>query len=63
MRMQRKNTHYEQIPVELVKKIAEHQFADKKEKSGNDLVTADRPTGEKIRRMARGHRYLAKRDF
>jgi hypothetical protein len=41
--MRRLKTHFEQIPVELVKKIIEAEVAEKKQSNGNNDVIVETP--------------------
>jgi hypothetical protein len=41
--MRRLKTHFEQIPVEVVKKIIDAKVAEKKQTDGNDDVIVDPP--------------------
>jgi hypothetical protein len=41
--MRRLKTHFEQIPVEVVKKIIEAKVAEKKQTDGNDDVIVGTP--------------------
>jgi hypothetical protein len=42
--MRRLKTHFEQIPVEVVKKIIDAKVAEKKQTDGNDDVIVDPPS-------------------
>ena len=44
--MRRVKTHFEQIPVEVVKKIIEAEVAEKKQADGNDDVIVETPPGK-----------------
>ncbi|HYL15222.1 MAG TPA: hypothetical protein VEV41_19445 [Terriglobales bacterium] len=39
--MRKSKTHFEQIPVEVVKKIAQQQIAKKKKDAENDVIVED----------------------
>ena len=55
--MAKSKAHFEQIPVEVVKKIIEAQAVEKKQTDGNDDVTIETPPSKtepsKVRPLCR----------